>query len=59
VTLSRLRGSGRPTTLVRITRSGRARFLAYIDALESVIRTVHDGQRAGAARSFGQLATSP
>ncbi len=59
VTLLRLRGSGRPTTLVRITRSGRARFLAYIDALESVIRTVHDGQRADAARSFGRLATSP
>jgi predicted ArsR family transcriptional regulator len=58
VTLSRVRGSGRPTTVVRITRSGHARFLAYIDALESVIRTVHDGERAASSRSFGQLAAS-
>ena len=45
VTLSRRRGSGRPTTLVRITKSGRTRFLAYIDELEAVIRAVHSSER--------------
>jgi predicted ArsR family transcriptional regulator len=58
VTLSRLRGNGRPTTVVRITRSGRARFLAYVDALESVIRAVHEGDRAASRATFGRLATS-
>jgi DNA-binding MarR family transcriptional regulator len=57
VTTARVRGNGRPTTFVCITPSGRARFLAYIDALESVIRTVHAGERA-AAPAFGRLATS-
>ncbi|MBV9647631.1 MAG: transcriptional regulator [Candidatus Eremiobacteraeota bacterium] len=41
VRLSRLRGFGRPTTVVRITKPGRARFLEYIDELEAVIRAVH------------------
>ena len=41
VTLSRSRGKGRPTTTVRITPSGRERFLAYIDELETVVRAVH------------------
>jgi DNA-binding MarR family transcriptional regulator len=45
VRLSRTRGRGRPTTLVSITKPGRARFLAYIDELEVVIRTVHEGER--------------
>jgi predicted ArsR family transcriptional regulator len=58
VTLSRVRGSGRPTTLVRITKSGRARFLAYIDELESVIRAVHESENSEAARAFVRLATS-
>jgi predicted ArsR family transcriptional regulator len=40
VVLARVRGSGRPTTIVRITDSGRERFLAYIDELESVVRAV-------------------
>ena len=57
VTLSRLRGVGRPTTLVRITKSGRTRFLNYIDALEAVIRAVHDSEGAGdSAASFTRLA---
>lgn len=58
VTLSRVRGVGRPTTVVRITKPGRARFLAYIDELEAVIRAVHDGEAAGEAQVFGRLATS-
>jgi predicted ArsR family transcriptional regulator len=58
VTLSRLRGFGRPTTVVRITKSGRARFLAYIDELEAVIRAVHEGQASEATQGFGRLATS-
>jgi predicted ArsR family transcriptional regulator len=43
VTLARVRGSGRPTTIVKITESGRARFLAYIDELEAVVLAVHAG----------------
>ena len=42
----RVRGLGRPTTVVRITDDGKRRFLAYIDELESVVRDVH--ARAGA-----------
>jgi predicted ArsR family transcriptional regulator len=42
VTLERLRGNGRPATIVRITAEGRTRFLAYIDELEAVVRAVHD-----------------
>ncbi len=42
VTLERRRGNGRPATIVRITASGRKRFLAYIDELEAVVRAVHD-----------------
>ncbi|MGP6157944.1 MAG: transcriptional regulator [Vulcanimicrobiaceae bacterium] len=61
VTLARTRGSGRPTTTVRISESGRARFLAYIDALEAVVRAVQvhaqeDERDARAARL--RLATS-
>jgi predicted ArsR family transcriptional regulator len=40
VTLERLRGNGRPQTIVRITAEGRRRFLAYVDELESVVRAV-------------------
>jgi predicted ArsR family transcriptional regulator len=59
VTLSRLRGKGRPTTLVTITTSGKARFLAYIDELEAVVRAVNasDPSRTAAASSL-RLATS-
>jgi predicted ArsR family transcriptional regulator len=58
ITLSRTRGKGRPTTIVRITASGRARFLAYIDELETVVRAVHavDENEEG-ARNL-RLATS-
>ena len=50
----RVRGAGRPTTIVRITPSGRARFLAYVDALEAIVRGV---QREADARSASRLAT--
>jgi len=33
-------GGGRPQTIATITASGRERFLAYIDALEAVVRDV-------------------
>jgi predicted ArsR family transcriptional regulator len=42
VVSERVRGSGRPVTIVRITPEGRARFLAYIDELEAVVRGVHE-----------------
>jgi predicted ArsR family transcriptional regulator len=41
VDIARLRGHGRPTTIVHITKSGKARFLAYIDELEAVVRAVN------------------
>jgi predicted ArsR family transcriptional regulator len=41
VTLERLRGTGRPTTRVRISESGKTRFLEYIDELEAVVRAVN------------------
>ncbi len=54
VSLERVRGNGRPTTIVRITEDGRTRFLAYIDELESVVRAV---QTQAAAPSGARLAT--
>lgn len=41
----RITGKGRPQTLVRITREGRERFLAYIDALEAVVREVQRSRK--------------
>lgn len=49
ITLERLRGNGRPVTIVRITAAGRTRFLAYIDELEAVVRAVHDRSHDDAA----------
>jgi predicted ArsR family transcriptional regulator len=59
VTLERLRGSGRPTTMVRITESGKNRFLEYIDELEAVVRAVNESEpeRSRAAPNL-RLATS-
>jgi predicted ArsR family transcriptional regulator len=59
VTLERLRGRGRPTTIVSITESGKARFLEYIDELEAVVRAVNasEPERAQAAPNL-RLATS-
>jgi predicted ArsR family transcriptional regulator len=45
VTTERLTGAGRPQTIVRITPPGRARFLAYIDALEHIVRDVQRSMR--------------
>jgi predicted ArsR family transcriptional regulator len=53
VASERVRGRGRPTTIVRITGDGRARFLAYVDELEAVVRGVQ--QRAESPS--GRLAT--
>ena len=43
VAISKDAGQGRPTTTCRITKSGKARFLSYIDELEAVVRDVHSG----------------
>jgi predicted ArsR family transcriptional regulator len=53
VSSERVRGLGRPTTIVRITESGRTRFLAYVDELEAVVRGVH---KQAAMRSTSPLA---
>ncbi|MGH7707904.1 MAG: transcriptional regulator [Vulcanimicrobiaceae bacterium] len=60
VTLNRVRGDGRPTTIARITTSGKARFLAYIDELEAVVRAVHATDLAADrdATAFGRLAAT-
>jgi len=41
VSITKESGHGRPTTIARITNTGRTRFLAYIDELETVVRDVH------------------
>ena len=43
--------SGRPQTVYRITRTGRARFLAYVDELEALVNDVHER----AAATLGKL----
>jgi len=48
---SRVKGSGRPQTVVRITDAGRERFLAYVDALEAVVRDVQRSRNATASPS--------
>jgi len=40
IAMSRKTGNGRPQTIVQITDTGRDRFLAYIDALEEIVRNV-------------------
>lgn len=53
---------GRPATICRITKSGRTRFLAYIDELESVVRDVHERSgvlvRQAERRSLPRLVTT-
>lgn len=44
VTTERRTGAGRPQTIVAITQAGRARFLAYIDALEAIITSLREAQ---------------
>jgi predicted ArsR family transcriptional regulator len=62
VTIARHTGSGRPTSVCRITKSGRARFLAYVDELESVVRDVHvraeDSQSTTRGRTMPRLVTT-
>ncbi len=59
VSLARLRGEGRPTTIVRITEPGKQRFLAYIDELETVVRAVNASEPERRRSETGwQLATS-
>jgi DNA-binding MarR family transcriptional regulator len=59
VTLERSRAGSRTTTLVRITESGRVRFLAYIDELEAVVRAVNENaSERDPARAAFRLATS-
>jgi predicted ArsR family transcriptional regulator len=53
VTLERTRANGRPATLVRISESGRERFLAYIDELEAVVRTVHEHSKSAERANDG------
>jgi predicted ArsR family transcriptional regulator len=40
VSAQRHTGSGRPQTIVTITEAGRGRFIAYVDALEAIVREV-------------------
>ncbi|MBV8671669.1 MAG: transcriptional regulator [Candidatus Eremiobacteraeota bacterium] len=42
VAVTKESNGSRPATICRITRSGRTRFLAYVDELESVVRDVHE-----------------
>ena len=57
VTITKETGHGRPTTICRITNSGRTRFLAYVDELESVVRDVH-AQASADGRQATRLATT-
>jgi predicted ArsR family transcriptional regulator len=45
VHMERVTGKGRPQTVVRITSDGSARFLDYIDELESVVREVQRARK--------------
>jgi predicted ArsR family transcriptional regulator len=45
VSVTKIAGEGRPTTMFRITARGKARFLNYIDELEAVVRAVHTRAR--------------
>ena len=58
VELARTTGSGRPTTSVKITDSGKARFLAYIDELEAVVRAVNASEPERTASGPLRLAAS-
>jgi len=59
VTLERIRGNGRPSTVVRITEPGKARFLAYIDELEAVVRAVNASEERTSDSTALRLAVSP
>jgi predicted ArsR family transcriptional regulator len=56
VTIIKETGHGRPTTICRITNTGRTRFLSYIDELEAVVHDVH--AQAADGRQPARLATT-
>lgn len=60
VGLERSTGHGRPTTIVTISDPGRARFLAYIDELAAVVRTVtaNQPQRSSPPKTLRLAASS-
>ena len=58
VELERTTGSGRPATSVKITDSGKARFLAYIDELEAVVRAVNASEPERTTEGALRLAAS-
>jgi len=49
VETERRTGRGRPQTIVSITAAGRDRFLAYIDALEAIVRDVQRSSKTSAS----------
>ncbi|MDQ6767876.1 MAG: transcriptional regulator [Candidatus Eremiobacteraeota bacterium] len=62
VAVSKESNGGRPATICRITKSGRTRFLSYIDELETVVRDVHERAdtlaRQAERRSLPRLVTT-
>jgi hypothetical protein len=44
-------GASRPQTLVSLTKAGRARFLAYLEELEQVVRDARAGDEPAIVRS--------
>lgn len=57
VSMLRKTGAGRPQTIVRITDAGRERFLAYIDALEEIVRRVQASAEGAPSHPATRLAT--
>lgn len=57
VSIAKESGGGRPMTICRITKSGRTRFLSYIDELETVVRDVHE--KADSAARHADRRTLP
>ena len=53
VALERAREKNRSVTTVRITADGKARFLAYVDELEAIVRAVNATERTREAQTGG------
>lgn len=58
VSLERARDGRRYVTTVRITGEGRARFLAYVDELEAIVRAVNANEPARATAGLRLAAQS-
>lgn len=58
VTTERRTGSGRPQTIATITATGRQRFLAYIDALETIVREVQRSTKTASPARATPLRTT-